>query len=219
MTNLKKKLLAGILSGAMIFTGGFAVNSAQAQPPADEQQEIDGRGERPEFGGRRHERPQMTEEQRTERIKEIAERLGVDQAEIEEAFKNHVRFEDIRSAAVLAKISGKSFSEVLAMKTDWQQVAEKLGVTREQVEEYARNERLEELAKHSKLDTKTVDSLLKEKYDPRDITVAGIIANASGKNIKSVLAKRKINNSWEDVAKEFNVDLKEIMKPKHERRQ
>ena len=105
------------------------------------------------------------------------------------------------------------------MKVDWYQVAEKLGVTREQVEEYARNERLAELAKHSKLDAKTVDSLLKEKYDPRDITVAGIIANASGKNVKSVLAKRKINNSWEDVAKEFNVDLKEIMKPKHERRQ
>ena len=96
------------------------------------------------------------------------------------------------------------------MKTDWRQVAEKLGVKREQVETFMKSEMLEGLAKNSKLDAKTVESLLKEKYSPRDITIAGRIANSSGKNVKAVIAKKKINNNWEDVAKEFNVDFSKI---------
>lgn len=206
--SIKKKILAGILSGALILGGGFAVNSVQAnEPPAPEMQENEDKPER----------PQMTEEQLNDYAKKLADHYGLNQSEIADALKNHVHFDDIRSAATLAKLSGKSFSKVLAMKVDWRQVAEKLGVTREQVEEFERNEHLEGLAERSKLDKKTVESLLKENYDPRDISIAGIIANASGKNVKSVLAKRKLNNSWDDVAKEFGVDLKKLMRPDHER--
>ena len=48
-----------------------------------------------------------------------------------------VSIDDIKQAAVLAEISGKSFSEVLGMKVSWMQVAEKLGVTHEQIVEMA----------------------------------------------------------------------------------
>lgn len=205
MTDLKKKFIAGILSGAIIFTGGLAVNSAQAADKSFNQQQKFERHQR--SGGFK-----MTDEQRSQRIKEFADYYGVNQAEVETALKNRVHFEDLRNAAVLAKLSGKSFSEVLAMKTDWRQVADKLGVKREQFEDYMKNEMLEGLAKFSKLDKKTVESLLKENYSPHDITFAGFIANQSGKNVKSVLAKRKINNTWEDVAKEFNVDLSKFKK-------
>ena len=207
MTKIKQKILAGILSGAMIFGSGVAINSAYAEPPAEEQQEFDNKPER----------QQMNEEQLNDYAKKLAEYYGLDQSEIATALQNRVHFDDIRNAATLAKISGKSFSEVLAMKVDWRQVAEKLGVTREQVEEFMKNERFEGLVQNSKLDRKTVESLLNEHYDPRDITVAGIIANASGKNVKSILAKRKINNSWDDVAKEFGVDLQKLIRPNHER--
>lgn len=200
MNTLKKKLLAGILSGAIIFTGGMTLNLVQAAPSATEQQQ-----ERP-----RHERRQMSDEKISEFAKKVADNYGVNQAEVETALKNRTKFEDIKIAASLAKISGKPFSEVLAMKVDWQQVAEKLSVTREQMEDLVKSEMLEGLAQRSKLDIKTVESLLKEKYNPRDITMAGIIANASGKNVKSVLSKRKLNNSWKDVAKEFNVDLEKL---------
>lgn len=203
MNSLKKKILAGLLSGAIIFTGGLAVNSVQAAENSTNQQQEFGRHQRGE-------RPKMTDEQRSQRIKEFAEHYGVNQAEVEAALKKHTDFRDLQQAAILAKLSGKSFSEVLSMKTDWRQVAEKLGVSREQVENFMKAEMLEGLAKNSKLDTKTVESLLKEKYNPRDITIAGRIADASGKNIKSVIAKKKINNNWEDVAKEFNVDWKKI---------
>ncbi len=198
--SLKNKILAGLLSGAIIFTGGIALNPIQAAPAATDQQQ-----ERP-----RHERPQMSDEQRAEFAKKIADHYGVNQYEVEAALKNHVHFEDIKIAAKLAKLSGKSFSEVLAMKTDWRQVAEKLGLTHQQIEDYTRTERLEELAQRSKLDKKTVESLLNDNYDPHDIIIAGLIANASGKNVKNVLSKRKINNTWEDVAKEFKVDLNKL---------
>lgn len=207
--NMKKKILAGILSGALILGGGFTINTAQAnEPPAPEQQqEFQGKDKRPH-------RPQMTEEQLNNYAKDLAEYYGLNQDEIATALKNHVHFEDVKQAAILAKLSNKSFSEVLAMKVDWFQVAEKLGVTREQYEAFVKDEMLEGLAKHSKLDKKTVESLLKENYHPHDITIAGLIANASGKNVKDVFAKRTINNNWEDVAKAFGVDLKQLMPEK-----
>jgi hypothetical protein len=207
MTNLKKKLLAGVLSGAIIFTGGLTFNSVQAADNFENHQQ--------KLERHHHERPQMTDEQRSKFIKEFADYYGVNQAEVEAAFKNRVHFEDLKNAAVLAKLSGKSFSEVLEMKSDWRQVAEKLGVSREQFEAFMKNEMLDGLAKHSKLDKKTVESLLKDNYNPHDITIAGLIANESGKSVKNVIAKKKINNNWEDVAKEFNIDLKKFINFEH----
>ena len=124
--NFKKKLLVGLLSGAMILTGGFLAPVQAAENP-DAQQQL-----------QRHERRQMTDEQINEFAKKFADAYGVEQAEVADALKNRIHFDDIKNAAVLAKLSGKSFSEVLAMKTDWRQVAEKLGVTREQVENLMR---------------------------------------------------------------------------------
>lgn len=204
--NIKNKVLAGILSGAIIFGGGIALNPVQAEPAATEQQEDWQQGPR-------HERREMSPEKLSEFAKKIADTYSVNQVEVEEALKNRVHFEDIKVAAMLAKLSGKSFSEVLEMKSDWWQVAEKLGVTREQMEAQMEAERLDDLVKRSKLDQKTVESLLKDKYDPYDITIAGIIASSSGKNVKTVLSKRKLNNTWEDVAKEFKVDLQKEMRP------
>ena len=97
--SIKKKILAGILSGAMIFGVGTSFNSVYAEPPAPEQeqqQEFDGKGHRPN-------RPQMTEEQINEYAKEIADYYGLDQAEISTAIKNHVHFEDIRQAVLANK--------------------------------------------------------------------------------------------------------------------
>ena len=189
--NIKKKLLVGLLSGAMIFSG--------SQTFANE-------NEMPEYDWQAHEQADVSFW-----TKAVAERYGVDAAQVKAAIDNGVHFEDIQHAAVLAKLSGKSFSEVLAMRVDWMQVAQKLGVTREQVENFYKQEREKHFAKRANIDVKTLQALLKDGYDPRDIEIAGKIAKASDKNIKSVLDKRKINNSWEDVAKSFGVDMKKIM--------
>ncbi len=200
MLNFKKKFLTGLLSGALLLTGSQALANPSEMPPPP---------------------MMMNEEQVAENlsgwVRHFSDEYGVDSAQVETALKNGVNIRDVQFAAVLSKLSGKSFSDVLAMKTDWFQVAEKLGVTREQVEEFTRQQMSAKLAKESFTDVKTVQSLIKDGYHPQDIVMAGRIANAAGKDIKSVLSKRKINNTWGDVAKSFGLDAKKFMPPQPER--
>ena len=190
--SIKKKIIAGLLSGALLLTGSQVL----AAPPEMPDQE------------------QNWQEKEAEHIggwaKYISQKYGVESAQVEAALNDGVHIEDVKYAAVLAKLSGKNFSDVLAMKVDWRQVAEKLGVTGEQVKNFFEQERDEHFAAQAKVDVKTFRSLLKDGYNPHDIMIAGSIANAASKNIKNVLDKRKINNTWEDVAKSFGVDLKKI---------
>ncbi|MBR1646966.1 MAG: hypothetical protein IJ685_09345 [Selenomonadaceae bacterium] len=199
MLNFKKKFLTGLLSGALLLTGSQAFANPSEMPPP----------------------MMMNEEQVAENlngwVKHFTDEYGVDSAQVEAALKDGVNIRDVQFAAVLSKLSGKSFSDVLAMKTDWFQVAEKLGVTRAQVEEFTRQQMSAKLAKESFTDVKTVQSLIKDGYHPQDIAMAGKIANAAGKDIKSVLSKRKINNTWGDVAKSFGLDAKKFMPPEPNR--
>ena len=195
--NFKKKLLVGLMSGALILSGGQAL--ANPESPAYDaawQEESAHVGDWTKY---------------------FSERYGVESAKIEKALQDGVPIKDIRHAAVLSKLSGKNFSDVLAMHVDWQQVADKLGVTSEQIKDFFRQEREEHFAESAGIDVKTLRSLLKDGYDPRDIDIAGKIAKAANKNIKSILEKRRINNTWGDVAKSFGVDLKKIMPPHGER--
>ena len=195
MRNFTKKILAGILGGTLIFTGAQAL---AAEPDASD---ID----------------RAWQEEAAQNIggwaKYFSDKYGIDAAQIEQAMHNGVHIEDIKHAAVLSKLSGKNFSDVLAMKVDWSQIADKLGVTHEQIKNFYEQERDEAFAKRAGIDIGTFKSLLKDGYDPRDIDIAGKIAKASGKDIKTVLGKRKINNTWGDVAKSFGVDMKQIMPP------
>ena len=199
--SIKKKILMGLLSGALLFTGSQALANPNEMPAEMIEQE------------------QSWQEKEAERIggwsKYLSEKDGVDSAQVETALNNGVHIKDVKHAAVLAKLSGKGFSEILAMKVDWQQVADKLGVSREQVKTFYEQERVEYFAKMASIDTKTFDSLYKDGYNPHDIMIAGRIANAAGKNVKNVLEKRRINNTWEDVAKSFGVDLQKLIPPDH----
>lgn len=193
MNNFKKKILAGLLGGALILTS----SAVMANPPEMQEPNEDWQAEAAaNIGGW---------------AKYLSEKYGVDSAQVEQALNNGVHVDDAHNAAILAKLSGKSFSDVLAMKVDWPQVAEKLGVTHEQIEEFFKQEHDEYFAQQAGIDVKTLRNLLNEGYDLRDIGIAGKIAKASGKNIKTVLEKRKINNTWKEVAQSFGVDIKKIM--------
>lgn len=196
MINFKKKILAGLLSGALIFTGAQALANPP-DPSSDMEKAWQEEAEANIDGWAKH----------------LSEKYGVDSAQVKKALNDGVHVQDVQFAAVLSKLSGKSFSEVLAMKVDWFQVAEKLGVTHEQLKNFFEQERDEHFAKSAGIDVNTLKSLLKDGYEPHDIAIAGKIAQAAGKDIKSVLKKRTINNSWEDVAKSFGVDMEKIMPP------
>ena len=196
--NIKKTLLAGLLGGALLLSGSQVFAAPPEMPDNDDRswQEEEAKN----IGGW---------------AKYLSDKYGVDSAQVETALNNGVHIEDVRHAAVLAKLSNRSFSDVLAMKVDWFQVAEKLGVTHKQIRDFYEQERTEHFAQLAELDIKTFNNLLKDGYKPHDIMVAGKIAKVSGKNIKNVLDKRKINNTWEDVAKSFGVDIKKYMPPDH----
>ncbi len=193
MNNFKKKILTGLLSGALLLTGAQAL-AAPTEIPED-------------YGW--HDEAAA----HSGWAKFISERYDVDAAQVETALKNGTRIEDIWNAAMLSKLSGKNFSDVLAMKVDWPQVAKKLNITGEQFREFFKTERAEAFARRAGIDVKTLVNLLNDGYDLRDIDIAARIAKAAGKDVKSVLGKRKINNTWDDVAKSYGVDMEKIMPP------
>lgn len=192
MNNFKNKLFAGLLSGVFLVASSFSVYAAEKDSEDAEVFVM-------------HKRPELSQEQAKEFAEEIANFYGVNVSEVETALSEHTYFEDIRHAATLAKISGKSFAEVLAMKADWWQVADKLGITPEQINKELDEEMFMSISNDVGVDKNIIAKLWQDGYNPHDIYMAGMIAKLSGKNIKNILDKRKINNTWHDVAKEFNV--------------
>ena len=189
---LKKQLLAGFLAGAVLITGGIISVNAAPRDDGEIQQRVHQARVNPEFS--------------QEKVaKRLSERFGVSESEVLAAFENRVHPRDIDHAAMLSKLSGKSFSEVLSMRATWRDVEEKLGVTKDQIRDMQMDLYVESLAEDSYSDVTTVKALIKDGYNPHDIMIAGYIANQSGNSIRYVLSRRQINNHWSDVAKEFNV--------------
>ena len=150
-----------------------------------------------------------------------AEMFGVDEAEVAAYLAENPRaFRDIFPCSMLARTSGHSFAEVMAIyeeQGDWRAVGESLGVTREMI-----HETMGELMASRLADDKTnltpeeARELLREGYHPRDVRAAGILGKAANKSAVDILAMKKINNGWDDVAKELGLDasvLREAFRP------
>ena len=206
---MKKKMIAGIVAGAVLLGGGLGTLSAQAEsnseqarqgrPPHDRQQ-----------GQSRHPQVQMSAQ---EASKHVAETFGVSQSEVKEAIEAKEDFRDIGQAAMYAKISGKSFKEVLSLhknQQDWREIGKSLGVSHAQVREAMLEMRAMHIGQKGLLDQKRALALLKNGYQSQDITMAAILAKESGKDIQAVLDMKKINNRWSDVADQLGVDKSKL---------
>lgn len=178
------------MAGSFFFVGAGEVYAADGRPPHLPQNH------------------QQSEEQIKDWAKHISEWSGVAEKDIVDSVKSGRMYNDIEFAALLSKISKKSFKDVLAMKTDWFGVMKKLGVTREKYESAVEELEIKDMSKEAGIDEATTKSLLEKHYHPRDIVIAGKIAKASGKNIQEVLDMKKINQRWIDIAKELNVEPK-----------
>lgn len=205
MKKTSKKIIIGIAAGLVLTAGGigYAAQNAGAgnQPP--------------HHMGREMAKPGHMKMEPEKAAKFMAKQFGIDENELLSALNENRDFRDIGHAAMLSKVSGKSFSEVLAMKQDgkgWQDVEKNLGVTREQIHSTMKNMMTDGIATEGKLERATVEKLMGEGYNPLDIMSAGKLANASGKDLQSILGMKKINNHWKDVAKALGVDDK-ILKP------
>lgn len=197
----QRKMIAGIAAGLLLTAGGFGVLSAQSQSGDYMPHHMFAKGERPNGQA-----PKMDA---ADAAKHIAETFDVDEKQVKSAIDENKDFRDIGQAAMIAKVSGKSFKDVMALKTDdkdWREIGESLGVTPEKVEEIRQDMTAQRLSKSGNIEESTALKLLKDGYQPRDIDIAADLAKASGKDIQTVLDHKKINNHWRDVAKELGVD-------------
>ncbi len=194
MKSFKKRILAGLTAGTLLFTG-FAGSVYAAErpdaPPPGKAQKIDS----------------------DTLAKEIAQQYDVNEKEVLAALKENKPLDDVYYAAIFAKASGKSFRQVFAMKSDWFDVMKALGITREKYDATVRELMAKDIAARSELDIKTVEKLMDKHYRPRDIRIAGRLAKASGKDVQSILDMKKINQRWFDVAKELGVNP-EVTRPR-----
>ena len=191
MKDFRKKIFAGLLAGTFVFSAVPFVQAAPP-PPENQQEKIDVNA----------------------LAKEIAEQYDVNEKEVLNALNENKPLDDIYYAAIFSKVSGKSFRQVFAMKSDWFDVMQALGITREKYDATVKELMAKDIAARSELDIATVTKLMNDHYLPRDIRIAGRLAKASGKDVQSVLDMKKINRRWFDVAKELNVDPK-LVRPRN----
>ena len=131
MNAMKKKMLTGIIAGAMLLGGGLGTMSAQAETAHDSRPpQMEKQGQRPQ-----HPPVQMDADKAA---KYVADTFGVKQSEVKAAIEAKEDFRDIGQAAMLAKVSGKSFKEILAMhksQSDWKAITKSLGISHAQMRE------------------------------------------------------------------------------------
>jgi hypothetical protein len=191
MRLVNSKTVIAVALGALLLAGAAAPILAQAAPgdqarPAKVQHQYD-----PAKAAAR-----------------LADVYGLDQAAVQARLNSGTSPRDANRAAFLAKASGKSFDEVLGMKKSdntWKDIAQSLGVTREQMKAARQAMTSDRMSAKLDLDRATVADLLGQGYKARDIGMAGLLAQNADKPVASVLDQKKLNNTWRDVAQSMGV--------------
>ncbi len=145
----------------------------------------------------------------------LSDTFGIDQATILKCYVQGTSFKDIGRAAFLAKASGKSFTDVISLKTsdnNWKDVATTLGITKEQMKATRQDLIASGLNKKIGLDKEIALNLLHDGYQPRDIGMAAELGKNTDKSLTEVLSMKKINNTWFDVANTLGVDKETFKK-------
>jgi len=135
--------------------------------------------------------------------------LGVNKEEAAKYLNPEINPRELLHAAAIANVSGKPFAEVLAMRNlanTWQDVEATLGITKEQLRTFHQKMMAEQMEEDFAIPKQMAFDLLVQKYDLHDILAANTLAKAANKTVVDVLAMKKINNFWKDVAQELGVD-------------
>jgi len=193
-----KKYLIAVLVGAFVITGvAVPFITRAADKPG---------GQPPDRG------PDMM-------AQSVAQEFGLSKDEVEKYMHQRVAPHELMHAAMLAKISGKPFAEILSMKNlanTWPDVEQSLGVTKEQIKAVMEESRAAKLASQLNIAQDAVAGLLKDGYHPHDIAAAAKLAQATQKPITEILAMKTINNQWPDVARSLGVDPNAVKPDKPE---
>jgi hypothetical protein len=195
MNSLTRKNIIGVTAGALILAGTLSPFIVQAAA------ESDGSWQPPAMHQRHFDLDKVAQR--------IADTSGVNKEDVLKYLHEGVNVRDIFKASFLAKASSKSLKEVMEVKTydnTWQDVAQSLGVTKEQMKATHNDIAATRLESKLHISRQTSLDLMQQGYRARDIAVANALANNTGKPIIDVLAMKKINNDWRDVASSLGVD-------------
>ncbi len=187
-----KKTIAAIAVSAFILAGAAVPFVVQADRAEDQ---------RPAYGQHRIDPDKATAR--------LSETYGIDQATLLKYYNDGVPLRNLNRAAFLAQASGKSLDEVLALKTadnNWRDVANTLNITKEQFKATRNTLMSNRLSAKLGLDKEATYALFDQGYHPRDVAMAGLLAQDTGKSMNDILALKKINNTWMDVATTLGVD-------------
>ena len=201
MKRSTRKNMVGITLGVLI-VGGSIGSLAHAHEPASHNMTPPAQGQMDSV----HAKVQMSPE---EIAKHLSEMFNVSETEVKQAIDAKKDLFDIGQAAMFSKISGKSFNDVMAMRDSgktWEQIGDALNIMEDDVQRELDKIEIMHITMRGDVDEKTANALYEEGYAPRDIDAAGIIAKASGKDVREVLERKTMKNSWKDVAKAFGVD-------------
>ena len=201
MKRSTRKNMVGITLGVLI-VGGSIGSLAHAHEPSSHNTPPPAQGQMDSV----HANVQMSPE---EIAKHLSEMFNVSETEVKQAIDAKKDLFDVGQAAMFAKISGKSFNDVMAMRDSgktWEQIGDALNIMEDDVQRELDKIEIMHITMRGDVDEKTANALYEEGYAPRDIDAAGIIAKASGKDVREVLERKTMKNSWKDVAKAFDVD-------------
>ncbi|MBR1728491.1 MAG: hypothetical protein IJ728_03095 [Selenomonadaceae bacterium] len=200
----KKFIIATLIASTISISSIVDNNFVQAENLNNNQKQTQQNDQR------RHHQPPKFDVNKI--AKEVAEDYGVKESEVLKALNDKRHLDDIYHAALLAKISGKSFQKVISMKTDWFDVEKSLGINEDQIHNAREEMLIRDISINASISEDRVKKLLDDHYHPRDISIAGRLAKASNKDIQAVLDMKKINQRWFDIAKVLGVS-EELVKP------
>jgi len=189
---MNKKILTTLLLGIFILAGTGTPCITQANPS---------NCNLPDFG------PDLM-------VKRISDDFGVNSDEISKYMHQGVAPHDLIHAALLSKSSGKSITDILAMKTlanTWNDVETSLGITVEQLHALHEDMLATKMSKDLSISKEKILTVIQSGYLPPDIEMAAQLANNTPKSLADILSLKKINNSWSDVAQTLGIDKEKFI--------
>jgi hypothetical protein len=192
MKNLGKKSMIGLAAGAVFLAGSIIPLVAQAAASTTSQ------------------RPGITQSQASPNklAQDITDTFGVSKADVLQYHNQGYDFKELFRGSFLAKASGKSLKEVMSLKnsdTSWMSVAQTLGVNKEKMYVTHKDIEATQMEKTLSIPKKISASFMRQGYHAQDIANANILAKNTDKPISAILAMKKINNTWFDVAQSLGV--------------
>lgn len=142
-------------------------------------------------------------------LAEIEKELNISETDFTNYKAKGYSQKDVIHAALIAKASGKSLDSVISLKTadtTWHYVMGKVNVTKDQLKQVQQDLFIDSIVQRTGADKTAVTNLSKQGYQGRDIMMAAELAKLSSKPINDVIAMKKINNTWQDVASSLGVD-------------